>query len=270
MRRTKTGILPSVDVMEPRLLLSTAAPLLTKQALTGVVREVRAIVSTLARTENTVQASAQLTALSSQISSGSAGLALSWQSDVALYRPHSAKSILTMEKRIVGDLNRYIQGGVDARNGPVSGSGSTTTTTPIQGTGGTAAPVPSPTPVPTPTPGTGTVDTPTPVHTPSLDSVRIENTTGLALVVTVQLEVPQNQQPSITETIPAEGNSIVSYDFGSATGDFMMMDVSRADRGQSPPPWNGINLSQPLSGYNGIVFTISLFGPYFSVNVPSG
>ena len=73
MRRTKTGVLPSVDFMEPRLLLSTAAPLLSKHALSGVVREVRAIVGTLARTNNTVQASAQLTGLASQIPSGSLG-----------------------------------------------------------------------------------------------------------------------------------------------------------------------------------------------------
>ena len=98
--------------------------------------------------------------------------------------------------------------------------------------------------------------------------MRIENTTGLDLVVTVQLEVPQVQQPTITETISAEADSTVLFDFGTATGDFMMMNVSRAGGGQSPPPWNNINLSQPLNGYDGIVFTISLLGPYFTVNVP--
>jgi hypothetical protein len=262
MRKTKTGVLPSVDVMEPRLLLSTTAPLLSKHALTGVVREVRVIVSTLARTKNTVEASAQLTGLSSQLPSGFAGLAQTWQSDVGLFRPHSAKSIVTTQKRIVGDLYRYNQGGVNVGNGPVSGSGSMTSPPPSQGTGGTA------TSVPTPTSGNGAVGTPAPVPMPSLDSVRIQNTTGVAILVTVRLEVPQNQQPSITETIPAQGSSIVSFDFGTATDDFMTMSVTSADGGQSPPPWTNINLSQPLSGYNGVVFTISLFGPYFSVNVP--
>ncbi|HEX3451414.1 MAG TPA: hypothetical protein VHS97_24385 [Isosphaeraceae bacterium] len=263
MRRTKTAVLPSVDVMEPRLLLSTAAPLLSKHALTGVVREIRAIVSTLAKTGDTAQASAQLAGLSSQIPSGPAGLAQSWQSDIGLYRPHSARSIVSMETRIVGDLDRYNRGVVDGGNRPVSGSGSTTSTTPNQGTGGTA------TPVPMPKSGQGTAGTSTPAPLPSLDSVRIQNTTGLALQVTVHLEVPQNHQPSITETIPAQGSSIASFDFGTATNVFMTMDVSRADGGgQSPPPWTNINLSQPLSGYNGVLFTISLFGSYFSVNVP--
>ena len=105
----------------------------------------------------------------------------------------------------------------------------------------------------------------TPVPVPSLDSVRIQNTTGLALVVTIHLRVPQVQQPWITATIPARANSIVAFDFGSATNAFMTMDVRRADGGQTPPPWSSINLAQPITGYNGTLFTISVFGPYFDV-----
>ncbi len=123
MRRTKTGFLPSVDVMERRVLLSTAAPLLSKPALSGVVRDVKAIIHTLAKTEDTVQASAQLTALSSRIPSGPEALAPSWQSDIGLYRPHSAKSIITTQRRILGDLYRYVQGGIDGGDPPVTGSG---------------------------------------------------------------------------------------------------------------------------------------------------
>ncbi len=267
MKRTKTGVLPSVDVMEPRLLLSIAAPLLSKHELSGVVREVRAIVGTLAKTQDTVQASARLTGLASQISSGSEGLALSWQSDIALFRPHSVRSVITIQKRIVADLARFVQGGFEGGNQPISGSGSTTATTPVPSMGGTGAPVPTPTPTPnpTPTPSHGTPGMPTPVPTPSLDSVTIQNTTGLALVVTVHLNLSQNQQPSITETISAQANSIATFDFGTATGAFMTMDVSRADRVQSPTPFDNISLSQPLSGYSGTMFTISLLGPYFNV-----
>jgi hypothetical protein len=259
MRRTKTSILPSVEVMEPRLLLSIARPLLSKHATSGVVREVRAIVSTLAKTQDTVQASTQLTGLSSHVPSGPEGLAPSWQSDVGLYRPHSARSIAATQKRLIGDLYRFIQRGLDSGNQPVSGPGSTPTPTPGHGTVGTG------TPTPTPTPGHGTVGTPTPVPMPSLDSVRIQNTTGLALVVTVHLKVSQFQQPRITETISAQANSTVLFDFGTATNVFMTMDVSRADRGQSPTPFDNIDLSQPLSGYNGALYTISLLGPYFNV-----
>src|SRR5215475_12350453 len=121
MRRTKLGVLPTVDVLEPRVLLSTAAPLLSQHALRGVVRDVRSIMSTLARTEDTVQASAQLTELSSRIPSGPEGLAPSWRSDLGLYRPHSARSIVTTERRILGDLYRYVRGGVAGGNRPVAG-----------------------------------------------------------------------------------------------------------------------------------------------------
>src|SRR4051812_9067962 len=155
MRRTKTGISPSVDVLEPRVLLSTAAPLLSKQALRGVVRDVRAVMSALAKTEDTVRASAHLTRLSSRIPAGPEGLAPSWRSDIGLYRPHSARSIVAAEKRILGDLHRYVRGGIGGGNRPATGSGSTTSTVPGQGTGGTASSVPA----------------------PSLDSVRIQNTT---------------------------------------------------------------------------------------------
>jgi len=246
MRRTKMGFSPSVDVMEPRVLLSTAAPLLSKPALSGVVRDVKAIMSTLAKTEDTVQASAQLTTLSSRIPSGPEGLAPSWRSDMGHYRPHSARSIITTERRILGDLYRYVQGGFDGGNPQVTGSGSTTFTTPGQGTGGTTTP---------------------PVPAPSLDSVTIQNTTGLALLVTVHLKVPQIQQPYITETIPAQGSSTVLFNFGTATNAFMTMDMSRADGGQTPPPFTNVSLSQPISGYNGALFSISLIGPYFNVTV---
>jgi hypothetical protein len=280
MRRTKTAFLPNADVMEPRLLLFAPAPLLSHHALTGVVREVNAIVKTLAKTDDVVQASTQLTGLASQIPFGSEGLAPTWQSDFGrLYRPHSTRSVITMQKRIVADLVRFDQRGIEVGNQPVSTSGSTTTATPIQGPQGTTAPTPTPTPtssptptptptpIPTPTPTQGGASTPAPpVPTSSLDSVRIQNATGLAIVVTVQLDVSTTHQPQIRETIPAQASSIALFNFGTATNAFMTMDVSSANGGsQSPTPFNNVNLSQPLSGYNGTLFTISLFGPYFNV-----
>ena len=125
--------------MEPRVLLSTAALLLSQHALTGVVRDVRAIMSTLAKTKDTGQAGAHLTRLSSRIPSGAEGLAPAWQSDIGLYRPHSARSIITTERRILGDLYRYVQGGVGG-NPPVTGSGSTTSSTPGHSSGITTTP----------------------------------------------------------------------------------------------------------------------------------
>jgi hypothetical protein len=107
MRRMEMSVSPSVEIIEPRVLLSTGAPLLSNHALSGVVRDVGVIMSTLARTDDTVQASALLTRLSSRIPSGPQGLAPSWQSDIGL----------TTQRQILGDLYRYVQGGIDGGKG---------------------------------------------------------------------------------------------------------------------------------------------------------
>ena len=109
MRRTKSSVSPNVDVVESRVLLSAAGPVFSAHAFRGVVQNVKAIMTTLARTENTVQASAHLTRLSARIPSGPEGLAASWQSDLDRYRPHSAGSIITTEKLILNDLNRFLR-----------------------------------------------------------------------------------------------------------------------------------------------------------------
>ncbi len=146
MRRTKPRLTPSMDSMETRLLLSAAVRLASAQGLSQFVHEVKAIVNTLARTENTVQANAQLTGLASQISPSSLSLATSWQNDVAFYRPGSQKSAITTQKRIIAELHRYL----DDNAPPGSGTSSTPPSTPSPGTGGTTIPGS------TTTPGQGT------------------------------------------------------------------------------------------------------------------
>jgi hypothetical protein len=258
MRRTKKGVSPSLDVMEPRVLLSHAAPLLSRHAMSGVVREVRAIASTQAETRHTVEASAHFARVASRFPSGPEGGTPSLRRVSGHHRAHSARSILAKERRLLGKLYRAFHG-VEGGHRPVTGSGTTTYPTPGYGTGGTTTTNP---------PGHGMGGTTAPVPVPSLDSVRIQNTTGLALRVTVHLDVPQIQKPWITEVIPAQGSSIVLFNFGTATNAFMTMDVSRADGGQTPPPFTNVSLSQPMSGYNGALFTISLIGPYFNVTPP--
>lgn len=257
MRKTKTGLVPVVDALESRWVLSTATPLLSRHAMSGVVHEIKAIVNTLARTDNKAQASAQLASLSSEISSGSANLAAAWQIDLGLYRPHSARSAISTQQRILGELRRLVEAG----NQPASVTGSTPTT-PSQGTGysdssGTTTNNGQ---------GSSGTSTPAPEPEPSVDSVKIENTTGLALVVTIYLDDSQNPLPYITETIPAGESSPALFNFGTSTGAFMTMNVSRADGLQSPAPFDNIQLSQPLGGYDGTLFTISLLGPYFNVS----
>jgi hypothetical protein len=248
MGRPTKRLMPDVDVMEPRTMLTTGAPLLSVHALHGVVHDVRSIFGTLIRTGDTGRAGAALTGLSSRIPLGSEQLAPTWLNDLELYRPHAPGSGVRTEARILGDLYRYVRGGAG---------------------GGLPAPVPGATnpPVSNPGPGGGgnTGGAGVPAPTQSLDSVRIQNTTGLNLRVTVYLRVPQVQQPWITELIPAGGDPIVSFDFGTATGSFMTMNVSMANGSLTPPPLSNLSLDQPIGGYDGTLFTISLFGSYFNV-----
>ena len=65
---------------------------------------------------------------------------------------------------------------------------------------------------------------------------------------------------------PAQGTTTVPFNFGTATDAFMTMDVSRADGGQSPPPFTNFNLPQPMGGYNAALFTVSVFGSSFNIN----
>jgi hypothetical protein len=239
MRRLNKKISPHVDAMEPRAMPSAASPLLTSQALHGIVHDVRAIVRTLSMTDAVGHARVQLTKLASQIPGGSDQLAPAWRKDVGLFNPHTAGSSVSVRQQLLDDLYRFVQGGAGGTG--ASGSGSTNP--------------------PAPNPGPGL-----PVPLLSLDSVRIKNTTGLNLLVTVRLRVPQIQQPWITQTIPAQGTPVVPFDFGTATNAFMTIDVRRADGGQSPPPLLSFSLPQPSNGYNGTLFTISLFGPYFNVS----
>jgi hypothetical protein len=241
MHRPLKCLRPVVDVMEPRTLLSTGAPLLSVRALHGVVHEVRSIMGTLKRSGDTGRAGAALTSLSSRIPMGPERLAPTWLNDLGLYRPHSPASGIRTQARIIGDLYRYVRGGTGGAP-PVAG------------------PVASNPPVLNPGTGGGV-----PIPTQSLDSVKIQNTTGLNLFVTVYLRVPQVQQPWITEMIPAAGDPVASFDFGTATGSFMTMNVSMANGSLTPPPLSNLSLDQPMGGYGGTLYTISLLGPYFDV-----
>jgi hypothetical protein len=267
MRRTKPRLLPSMDVMEPRSLLSAGGSLASARVLTRVDHLVKSIVTSLAKTDDIVQANANLASLASQVAPTSPSLAVSWQSDVALFRPGSPKSKITTQQRIIDDLRRLLHNVVPAGTGTVTGAGSTTAGTGTgTGTGSTTSSTPTPGTAGTSNPSQGDSGTSAPVPAPSLDSVQIQNQTGLALKVTVFLDDSQNPLPFITETISSQGDPTELFNFGTSTGAFMTMNISRADGLQSPAPFDNIQLSQPLGGYAGTLFSISLLGPYFNVN----
>ena len=84
-------------------------------------------------------------------------------------------------------------------------------------------------------------------------------------MVTIYLRDSQNPQPYITETIPAREIRLRSSI--SARDRCLHDDEHQPGRPPpSPAPFDNVDLSQPLSGYDGTLFSISLVGPYFNVN----
>jgi hypothetical protein len=101
----------------------------------------------------------------------------------------------------------------------------------------------------------------------SRDSVRIQNKTGLTLEVTARLKLPGIHQPTIgPKTIPAARQPIELFDFERNANAFITIDVKQKNGVQKPPPLKDYPLGQPLSGYHGKLFSISIFGDVFSVS----
>ena len=71
----------------------------------------------------------------------------------------------------------------------------------------------------------------------------------------------------VTFTKPIANKNSALFDFGSSTNNFITINVSRSDGLQPPPPRLNIMLSRPISGYNGVSFTVSVFAGRFSVSL---
>lgn len=230
MRRSSGRATLQVEAVEGRLLLSGVTPVLTSRRYDTVVAVVEQVVSNLVRTDDTARATARLRTLSARIPFGSRQLAAAWMSDLASYDPAVPGSGPATQTLLLADLDRDIAAGVAAGAIRVTGR---------------HAPAFS-------RPGVGAPQS-------SLDSVRIANNTSLTLVVTVTLN---NTGRSIPKTIPSN-QAPVLFDFGTATGNFMTINVRNANGGSPPPYTTGLN--RPISGYNGALFTVSVFAGYFSV-----
>jgi hypothetical protein len=217
--------------MERRWLPSGVTPVLTTHTYDTVVADVGHVVSNLVRTHDTARAMDRLSTLSARVPFGSRQLAAAWTSDLASYDPIVPGSGQATKQRLLADLNRDVAAGVAAGAIRVTGR---------------LAPVFS-------RPGLGAPQS-------SLDSVRIDNKTGFGISATVVLN---NTGRSIPMTIAPSG--VALYDFGTATGNFMSISIRRTT-GTSPPPYS-TGLNRPIGGYNGTLFSVSVFAGLFSVSV---
>lgn len=236
MRRKTPSLSPVLDAIEPRVLPSVAAPLISTHALRADVREVRTVMASLAQTGNLGRAENRLVAIAATIPGGAEVLVPEWRTDLSVYHDGRATTAAVAENRIIGDLESLVEAGGAATSPPGSWI------SPPANSGASATPV-----------------------SPSEDSVTIQNETGLALAVTVRLDVPQVQQPYFTETIPAQSGSAALFNFGTATDAFMTITITNAD-GVPSPPYLTVGLDQPIGGYNDAAFTISMVGPYFNIS----
>jgi hypothetical protein len=56
------------------------------------------------------------------------------------------------------------------------------------------------------------------------------------------------------------------FDFKSNTNSPILIDVQAKDNPRIPPPLKNYSLIQPMGGYRGEVFSITLVGPYFALS----
>lgn len=230
MRRAITRTSLQVEAVEARWLPSGITPVLTSRMYDTIAADVTQVVARLVRTHDAARAVDSLRNLSARIPFGSSQLASAWMSDLASYEPAMPGSGRATAKLLLADLKRDVAAGVAAGA--------------IRVIGRHAAAFPRP--------GLG-------APLSSLDSVRVANNTSLTLAVTVTLN---NTGRSIPKTIPSNGAPAL-FDFGTATGNFMTINIRNANGASPPPATTGLN--RPISGYNGALFRVSVFAGFFSV-----
>lgn len=242
MRRPSSRTKLQVEAVEARWLPSGVPLVLTSRMYDAVAADVMNVVANLAKTQNAVRAEESLTRISTRIPFESTQLASTWVNNLASFNRAVPGSRQATTKLLLADLKRDVAAGVAAGTIRVIGRHAPTFPRPGQGGGG----------------GGGGGGTPAPQS--SLDSVRVANNTNLTLTVTVTLS---NTRRFITKTIPRSTTPAL-FDFGSTTGNFMTITIKNAN-GASPPAYT-TNLNRPISGYNGALFGVSVFGGYFSVS----
>ncbi len=230
MPRIKRSVSLRVETMESRELLSGVVPVLTMQTYNAVVGDVKNVMGTLAKTHNFSAAQLSLTNLSSSIPFGRQELSPTWVGDLGIYSPQVPRSGLAMQNQILGDLNRYIDGGVSAGTFRVVGPGSA-----VFGVPQLRAPA------------------------VSAASVRIVNNTGLNITVVASLNGTAQR---ITQQIANTNTAL--FDFQSNSRNFISINISQTN-GQTPPPPLFVGLNMPVGGYFGNSYPISLFGGVYSV-----
>jgi hypothetical protein len=231
-RDSKSKIALHVEEVEARQLPSGVTPVLTTHTLAAVVAGVERVATNLARTDNVAQAAASLERLSSKLPFGLRQLDPAWTLALAGFNAQVPGSAVAIEHQLLTDLKRDLATGIATGEFRLTG------------------------------PGAATISRSLGAPLASLDSVTIANKAGLNITVTAALKTTAR---TLTRTI-ASGSSLL-IDFTTSTGNFISINVARADGRTPPPPLSNLVLNRPISGYNGKSFTVSVFAGFFSVTV---
>jgi hypothetical protein len=219
----------SVEAMEARELLSGIMPVLTMHRYNGLVADVRNVMGTLAKTHDFAGAGVSLAGAAAEVPFGRQQLLPTWQGDLGLFSAQVPGSGLAVQAQLINDLNRFLHAGVTASQFRVTGPGSAA----FYG----------------------------PENEQKSVSVRIVNATKLKIKIVATLT---GSKP-ISGTMDVNGPPLL-IDFKLQSTDYyIIINVSRADGARVPAP-RDITLDRPVQGYNGKVFTLSVFADRFSVS----
>jgi hypothetical protein len=212
-------------------MLSVVTPVLTTGTLKAVAAEVGRTVVNVSRTHDLGRASARLAQIASEIPDGRQQLAPVWQIELANSDVQARGSARTFAGRLLAELKHDVAAGVAAGQFRLTG------------------------------PGAAAYLRPAGLPQASRDSVTILNSTGFGITVSATLNGTGRTIPP--RTIANQASSL--FDFGSSTNNFISIHVRRTD-GTQPPPLE-TTLNRPISGYDGKLFTVTVFGNRFAVSV---
>jgi hypothetical protein len=214
--------------------MAGVTPVVTVGELKVIAAQIQRTVMSLTRTDNMGLAVVRLEMIASEVPVGLQQLAPVWERDLAGYNPLVPRSGRAFDQELLADLKHDVAAGVAAGEFRLVG------------------------------PGAGAYLASAGVATlpqASRDSVTIVNNTGGSITVSAALNGTGRTIPA--RTIANGGSSL--FDFGSATNNFISINVSRTGSNQPPP--TSVTLNRPISGYDGKAFTISVFAGRFSVSV---
>lgn len=124
MSKRRHRLIPHLETVESRALLSNVLPVLTMRTYGHVRSELNHDLAAAVRTRNLSQLTSSMHELSGQVPFGGKQLFPLWQASLGTYQPKMPGSALALRRELLADLNGYITQGVKSNELRVTGPGS--------------------------------------------------------------------------------------------------------------------------------------------------